>query len=392
MACNELPRDLDCGACRAGDTTSPCHVDCDLYASTIDALAPLFARGQVSEGAVILFDDWNCNRASPQYGQRKAWDVLVARHRIRYSDEGRYGMASRRFIVHAYAAQAVVAPATDRDEIAELQAALAASEQREVEQAEAIAAAAMEIAGWHARLANAERYGAERAVAMAAAEAEIGGLRSRLGQAAAQIAECTAGRDAATAEAADLREQIAAAARRRADLAADVASARATVDAWLGDDAVRPVDENPISMVPAQSDADGFCGCLWGPVDTAVGNAGDAAYRMLGASGAAILLHRTTERTGFVIAFQGRVIGDCDPRDLLIAVNNEAPSVRSDERDGEHFTITVHVAHERVIAAAGRLVIKITDLLRQSPDGAPSFGFSRSPPRARRSLPIWPPG
>jgi hypothetical protein len=106
------------------------HIDCDLYASTIDALDPLFARGQVAEGAVILFDDWNCNRASPVHGERLAWEQLVARYHIRSSDEGRYGMAAHRFIVHGYGAasrgKCVESARTDTTELAELRAEVAA--------------------------------------------------------------------------------------------------------------------------------------------------------------------------------------------------------------------------------------------------------------------------
>lgn len=78
------------------------HVDCDLYESTLDALDPLFARGLVSEGALLLFDDWNCNRASPRYGQRRAWSELAARHAVEYSDEGGYAAAGHKLIVHGY--------------------------------------------------------------------------------------------------------------------------------------------------------------------------------------------------------------------------------------------------------------------------------------------------
>lgn len=79
------------------------HVDCDLYQSTLDALDPLFARGQVSEGAIILFDDWNCSRASPSTGERRAWQELTEKHSIEFSDEGSYSCSGRKFIVHAYA-------------------------------------------------------------------------------------------------------------------------------------------------------------------------------------------------------------------------------------------------------------------------------------------------
>ena len=78
------------------------HVDGDLYESAIDALDPLFTKGLVSNGALILFDDWNCNRSDPAYGEKKAWKDLVAKHGIVYSDEGAYGIAGHRFIVHSY--------------------------------------------------------------------------------------------------------------------------------------------------------------------------------------------------------------------------------------------------------------------------------------------------
>jgi O-methyltransferase len=78
------------------------HVDCDLYQSTLDALDPLFAAGQLSEGAVILFDDWNCNRASPLYGEQKAWSELVAKYSIGFSDGGGYSWAGHKVIVHEY--------------------------------------------------------------------------------------------------------------------------------------------------------------------------------------------------------------------------------------------------------------------------------------------------
>jgi O-methyltransferase len=76
------------------------NVDCDLYSSTMDALLPLFGKNQISDGAMILFDDFNCNRASPRHGQRKAWEELKRKFDIYYSDEGSYGLFGRKFIVH----------------------------------------------------------------------------------------------------------------------------------------------------------------------------------------------------------------------------------------------------------------------------------------------------
>ncbi|MFN3076288.1 MAG: TylF/MycF/NovP-related O-methyltransferase [Alphaproteobacteria bacterium] len=78
------------------------HVDCDLYASTMDALTPLFERRLIAKGALVLFDDWNCNHASPEFGERRAWQELVERFNIAFSDEGGYAIASHKFIVHDY--------------------------------------------------------------------------------------------------------------------------------------------------------------------------------------------------------------------------------------------------------------------------------------------------
>ncbi len=78
------------------------HVDSDLYQSTIDVLDPLFSRRMVSEGAALLFDDWNCNRASNQLGERRAWRELAEKYRVDFSDGGDYGWAGHRFTVHGY--------------------------------------------------------------------------------------------------------------------------------------------------------------------------------------------------------------------------------------------------------------------------------------------------
>jgi O-methyltransferase len=80
------------------------HVDSDLYQSAIDVLVPLFARGMIAQGARVFFDDWNCNQASPRFGERRAWRECIERFHIEYSDEGSYGMLGHRFIVHAYRA------------------------------------------------------------------------------------------------------------------------------------------------------------------------------------------------------------------------------------------------------------------------------------------------
>jgi O-methyltransferase len=78
------------------------HVDCDLYQSTMDALVPLFADGMVSEGAIFLFDDWNCNRASPSHGERRAWAELTSRYEIASSPCCNYSWHGHKLIVHSY--------------------------------------------------------------------------------------------------------------------------------------------------------------------------------------------------------------------------------------------------------------------------------------------------
>jgi len=78
------------------------HVDCDLYQSTIDALTPLFSRGQIMRGAVILFDDWNFSAADDAVGERAAWIELVAKFSISFEGMGYYGAYGYRVLVKKY--------------------------------------------------------------------------------------------------------------------------------------------------------------------------------------------------------------------------------------------------------------------------------------------------
>ncbi|CCD83619.1 conserved protein of unknown function [Bradyrhizobium sp. ORS 285] len=78
------------------------HFDGDLYSSTMDALVPCFERGFIAKGAVICFDDWNCNEADPAAGERKAWADLVSRFKIVASHCGDYSIQGTKFIVHSY--------------------------------------------------------------------------------------------------------------------------------------------------------------------------------------------------------------------------------------------------------------------------------------------------
>jgi hypothetical protein len=78
------------------------HIDSDLYQSAIDVLKSLFSRGLISRGAYVYFDDWNCNRADPNFGERRAWRECVEEYRVEYSDLGTYGVFAHRFVIHSY--------------------------------------------------------------------------------------------------------------------------------------------------------------------------------------------------------------------------------------------------------------------------------------------------
>jgi hypothetical protein len=78
------------------------HIDSDLYQSARDVLEHCFAHRMVSRGAAIHFDDWDCNRADPNCGERRAWSETVEKFSILYSDCGQYGWGARKFIIHSY--------------------------------------------------------------------------------------------------------------------------------------------------------------------------------------------------------------------------------------------------------------------------------------------------
>lgn len=78
------------------------HVDSDFYESAIQVLDHLFKHQMVSPGAMILFDDWYSNLASPEMGEQKAWHEVVATYKIRATDLGCYSAFGHRFIVHSY--------------------------------------------------------------------------------------------------------------------------------------------------------------------------------------------------------------------------------------------------------------------------------------------------
>jgi O-methyltransferase len=78
------------------------NLDCDLYASTVDVLDHLLGRRLLPDGAVLLMDDYNCNRANPRFGMRRAMRECFARTDgfYDYSEFLRYGWHGRAFFVH----------------------------------------------------------------------------------------------------------------------------------------------------------------------------------------------------------------------------------------------------------------------------------------------------
>jgi O-methyltransferase len=78
-------------------------IDCDLYESTVPVmrfLAPL-----LQEGAILLFDDWNCFGASDEHGQRRAFrEFLFSSPAWRAEPYLRFGWHGQGFILrHANA-------------------------------------------------------------------------------------------------------------------------------------------------------------------------------------------------------------------------------------------------------------------------------------------------
>jgi hypothetical protein len=78
------------------------HVDCDLYQSTFDVLFALFSKRLLTPGGLLLFDDWFCNAANPEFGQQKAWHEIQRKFAIKFCDYGNYSHAGKRIIVHSY--------------------------------------------------------------------------------------------------------------------------------------------------------------------------------------------------------------------------------------------------------------------------------------------------
>lgn len=78
------------------------HLDCDLYESTIDVLRQLFSGEHLSQGAMLLFDNWFCNKASSRFGEQKAWQTLCEEFDVQFTNLGMYACVGNRLIIHSY--------------------------------------------------------------------------------------------------------------------------------------------------------------------------------------------------------------------------------------------------------------------------------------------------
>jgi hypothetical protein len=77
------------------------HLDCDLYQSTAEVLWGLFDQDALQDGCVLLFDDWNCNKANPNFGERRAFrEFLEGQTRFSSSSWFTYGYNAAAFLLH----------------------------------------------------------------------------------------------------------------------------------------------------------------------------------------------------------------------------------------------------------------------------------------------------
>nr|WP_288977115.1 class I SAM-dependent methyltransferase [uncultured Blautia sp.] len=77
------------------------NIDCDLYESITLVLKKLIVETAFQDGAIILFDDYNFNRANPDMGVRKAIrDTFGVSERYVLSTFATYGWHGRAFFIH----------------------------------------------------------------------------------------------------------------------------------------------------------------------------------------------------------------------------------------------------------------------------------------------------
>jgi hypothetical protein len=74
------------------------HIDCDLYQSSYEVLQNLFTNDRLTDGAMLMFDDWLCSRGSS--GQQKAWLEIVEQFNPTFTFLGYYANSCAKIIVH----------------------------------------------------------------------------------------------------------------------------------------------------------------------------------------------------------------------------------------------------------------------------------------------------
>lgn len=74
------------------------NIDCDLYASAVDALSLI--EGRLVQGSVVLCDDFNLFCADPRKGERRAVREFEERSGFRLEPWFAYGVASQAFLCH----------------------------------------------------------------------------------------------------------------------------------------------------------------------------------------------------------------------------------------------------------------------------------------------------
>jgi O-methyltransferase len=78
------------------------HFDCDLYQSTVEVFNGLNDGSCLQDGTVLLFDDWNCNRGNPNFGQRRALQEFLSRQSdFTATPWYTYGFNGAAYILHA---------------------------------------------------------------------------------------------------------------------------------------------------------------------------------------------------------------------------------------------------------------------------------------------------
>jgi O-methyltransferase len=78
------------------------HFHGDLYQSAIDAVATLFDRGMISNGAIVCLSGYYTGQANPTTGEGGAWRKIVVDFDVNFTPWRAYGDLGQSFIIHGY--------------------------------------------------------------------------------------------------------------------------------------------------------------------------------------------------------------------------------------------------------------------------------------------------